>query len=236
MRSKPVRIIKNDMITTLPVEPIQIDEISPTESENINIVQEYNNEKLNSLIDKISDFEILMKSIFGDVCNIRKYIDNNNINQYELLKDLVSGIEKNIVEAVSSDVVKSQIKQLEILINNLLLSPDIKNLLTDIKNTTLSPDIKNLLTDIKNDQKNNFDKLDISVDTFYDFYSSQKDDISRVERLAFNVVDCLEKQNLIIKKLSDEIKELKENKDQEIQIEEIIPIKKEKSWFNKLFN
>jgi hypothetical protein len=234
MRLKPKRIIKNDVITTIPVEPIQIDEIPPVESENINIIQEFNNEKFDDLIDKISDFEILVKSVFGDMCNTKKYIDNNNINQYELLKNLISDIKKDIIDSVSSDVVKNQVKNLDMLINNLLLSPDIKNLLIEIKNTVLSPDIKNLLIEIKNNQENNFDKLNLNIDTLYDIYNSQKNDISRVERLVFNVVECLEKQNLIIQKLSNEIKELKENKIQEIE-EPVIPIKEKKSWFKKLF-
>ena len=251
MRSKPVRVTGNNSISgAIDSTTKQIDEFPEEQlSEND---QKQLDDKFDDTVNITYSFILLLdritKTIFENTSDIKKYINDENNIQLESLNISINKLKEDIIGKINLDIIKDQIKCLEILINDLILSPDTKNLLLEIKTITSSSDIKNLLSEIKTSilssdiknlilenkdiQNNQLDEINKKIEIFYNEYTSQKNNISNIEKLIFNMTDCLDKQNLIIKNLSDEVKNLRDDK--KVEDEYIPPVKEKRKWF-KLF-
>jgi len=251
MRSKPVRITENNSISgVVDSTTKQIDELSEEQlSENS---QKQLDDKFDNTVNITYSFILLLdritKTIFENTSDIKKYINDENNIQLESLNISINKLKEDTIGKIDLDIIKNQIKCLEILINDLILSPDTKNLLLEIKTITSSSDIKNLLSEIKTSilssdiknliledkdiQNNQLGEINKKIEIFYSEYTSQKNNISNIEKLIFNMTECLDKQNLIIKNLSDEVKNLRDDK--KVEDEYIPPVKEKRKWF-KLF-
>jgi len=235
MRSKPVRVTGNNSISgAIDSTTKQIDEFPEEQlSEND---QKQLDDKFDDTVNITYSFILLLdritKTISENTSDIKEYINDENNIQLESLNISINKLKEDIIGKINLDIIKDQIKCLEILINDLILSPDTKNLLLEIKTITSSSDIKNLILENKDIQNNQLDEINKKIEIFYNEYTSQKNNISNIEKLIFNMTDCLDKQNLIIKNLSDEVKNLRDDK--KVEDEYIPPVKEKRKWF-KLF-